>query len=53
MCFAEKTKLENVEFNKDFDFRNKNVTSISIDHHKYGLAPKGLSCVLFNNQQLR
>jgi len=24
----------------DFDFRVKGVTSISVDHHKYGMAPK-------------
>lgn len=37
----------------DFDFTVKGVTSISIDHHKYGLAPKGISCVLYSNPELR
>eukprot|EP00330_Aristerostoma_sp_ATCC50986_P010718 CAMPEP_0114593608 /NCGR_PEP_ID=MMETSP0125-20121206/15202_1 /TAXON_ID=485358 ORGANISM="Aristerostoma sp., Strain ATCC 50986" /NCGR_SAMPLE_ID=MMETSP0125 /ASSEMBLY_ACC=CAM_ASM_000245 /LENGTH=317 /DNA_ID=CAMNT_0001792957 /DNA_START=729 /DNA_END=1682 /DNA_ORIENTATION=- len=36
-----------------FDFSNPNVTSISIDPHKYGVAPKGLSVVLFKNRDLR
>ncbi len=29
------------------------VTSISCDHHKYGLAPKGSSIVMFKNKTLR
>lgn len=29
------------------------VTSISVDHHKYGLAPKGVSIVLYKNKALR
>lgn len=29
------------------------MTSISIDHHKYGLSPKGLSCIMFNSMELR
>lgn len=36
-----------------FDFRLKGVTSISVDTHKYGFAPKGNSCVLYRNNQLR
>lgn len=27
------------------NFTNPNITSISCDHHKYGLAPKGVSTV--------
>lgn len=30
----------------DFDFSVSGVTSISIDHHKYGLAPKGKSILI-------
>lgn len=30
-----------------FDFRVNGVTSISMDTHKYGCGPKGLSVVLF------
>jgi len=36
-----------------FDFRVEGVTSISVDPHKYGLAPKGVSAVLFKTVQLR
>jgi len=31
----------------EFDFRVPGVTSISCDHHKYGLAPKGVSIVSY------
>ncbi len=36
-----------------FDFRSPGVTSISVDTHKYGFAPKGNSCILYRNSQLR
>lgn len=36
-----------------FDFRQPGVTSISVDTHKYGFAPKGNSCVLYRNRQFR
>jgi len=36
-----------------FDFRLPAVTSISCDHHKYGLAPKGVSVVMFKNKIFR
>lgn len=36
-----------------FDFRSPGVTSISVDTHKYGFAPKGNSCVLYRNAKLR
>lgn len=36
-----------------FDFSVKGVTSISTDVHKYGLAPKGTSIVLYRNHELR
>lgn len=35
------------------DFRVPGVTSISIDPHKYGFGPKGLSVLLFRNQKIR
>ena len=37
----------------EFDFRLKGVTSISVDTHKYGFAPKGNSTLLYRNKQLR
>ncbi|KAK3073066.1 Dihydrosphingosine phosphate lyase, partial [Teratosphaeriaceae sp. CCFEE 6253] len=37
----------------DFDFRVPGVTSISVDTHKYGFAPKGNSVVLYRSKQLR
>eukprot|EP01135_Chromosphaera_perkinsii_P002583 Nk52_evm99s224 gene=Nk52_evmTU99s224 len=36
-----------------FDFRIPEVTSISVDTHKYGYAPKGGSCILYSNKELR
>lgn len=37
----------------DFDFRVPGVTSISVDTHKYGFAPKGNSVVLYRTAALR
>jgi len=37
----------------DFDFRLKGVTTISADTHKYGLAPKGSSVLLFESKYTR
>ncbi|KAJ6961845.1 hypothetical protein NC652_000718 [Populus alba x Populus x berolinensis] len=36
-----------------FDFSIKGVTSISVDLHKYGLALKGTSVVLYRNHDIR
>ncbi|KAF2400237.1 sphingosine-1-phosphate lyase-like protein [Trichodelitschia bisporula] len=36
-----------------FDFRLPGVTSISVDTHKYGFAPKGNSTVLYRDSSLR
>lgn len=36
-----------------FDFSVEGVTSISVDVHKYGLAPKGTSIVLYRNHDIR
>ncbi|KAF8055029.1 hypothetical protein N665_1305s0016 [Sinapis alba] len=36
-----------------FDFSVQGVTSISVDVHKYGLAPKGTSTVLYRNHEIR
>ncbi|KAL9225547.1 hypothetical protein vseg_001456 [Gypsophila vaccaria] len=36
-----------------FDFSVLGVTSISVDVHKYGLAPKGTSVVLYRNHDIR
>ncbi|CCW61600.1 unnamed protein product [Phytomonas sp. EM1] len=35
------------------DFRNRGVTSISCDTHKYGYSPKGTSTVLYRTMELR
>ncbi|EMC95100.1 hypothetical protein BAUCODRAFT_35090 [Baudoinia panamericana UAMH 10762] len=37
----------------EFDFRVPGVTSISVDTHKYGFAPKGNSVVLYRSTELR
>ncbi|KAJ5720616.1 uncharacterized protein N7483_008550 [Penicillium malachiteum] len=36
-----------------FDFRQPGVTSISVDTHKYGFAPKGNSTLLYRNSAYR
>ncbi len=36
-----------------FDFRVPGVTSISVDTHKYGYAPKGTSVILYRGLELR
>lgn len=36
-----------------FDFQLPGVTSISIDHHKYGFAPKGVSAIFYKTKELR
>lgn len=36
-----------------FDFRVAGVTSMSVDPHKYGYTPKGLSVVLYRGRSLR
>lgn len=36
-----------------YDFSVQGVTSISVDVHKYGLAPKGTSVVLYRNHEIR
>nr|CAG4644750.1 EOG090X051L [Leptodora kindtii] len=36
-----------------FDFRVDGVTSISVDTHKYGYAPKGTSIILYSNPEYR
>ena len=36
-----------------FDFSLPGVTSISIDHHKYAFAPKGVSAVFYKTKELR
>lgn len=37
----------------EFDFRLPGVTSISVDTHKYGFAPKGNSVLLYRSPELR
>jgi glutamate/tyrosine decarboxylase-like PLP-dependent enzyme len=37
----------------DFDFSVPGVTSVSMDFHKYGYAPKGASVVLYRDKELR
>ena len=37
----------------EYDFRVPGVTSISVDLHKYGYAPKGASVILYHDRALR
>ncbi len=41
---------ENVE---QFDFRVEGVTSLSMDAHKYGYTPKGVSLILFRGEEFK
>jgi glutamate/tyrosine decarboxylase-like PLP-dependent enzyme len=46
--------LEDLDYDvPGFDFRVSGVTSISLDAHKYGYAPKGCSILLYRNRSLR
>lgn len=38
---------------RPFDFSVKGVTSISVDTHKYGFAPKGSSVVIYSDEKFR
>ncbi|CAK7244380.1 MAG: Dihydrosphingosine phosphate lyase [Sporothrix thermara] len=49
VAFLEKAGFETTPF----DFRLRGVTSISVDTHKYGFAPKGNSVVLYRTASLR
>lgn len=49
VAFAERCEVKL----PPFDFRVPGVTSISCDHHKYGLAPKGVSVVMFRDSKYR
>ena len=49
IVFAKALELELPKF----DFSLDGVTSISIDHHKYGFAPKGVSAIFYKTKELR
>jgi glutamate/tyrosine decarboxylase-like PLP-dependent enzyme len=53
MCTNSMTSLQYRYPIPPFDFCVKGVTSISTDVHKYGLAPKGTSIVLYKNHEIR
>jgi sphinganine-1-phosphate aldolase len=36
-----------------FNIDRDGITSVSLDHHKFGLAPKGISNIFFKTQKLR
>jgi sphinganine-1-phosphate aldolase len=36
-----------------FSLDVEGVTSISLDHHKFGLAPKGVSTLVFKSKEMR
>jgi sphinganine-1-phosphate aldolase len=38
---------------QDGTFSNPGITTISIDPHKYGMAPKGISLLLFRNPEIK
>ena len=50
MPFAAELGVEGIV---PFDFRVEGVTSISCDHHKYGMAPKGISLCMFATAEIR
>lgn len=46
--------LEELGYNVPvFDFRIPGVTSVSLDAHKYGYSPKGVSIILYRSRKLR
>jgi sphinganine-1-phosphate aldolase len=49
ISFAESLKIDL----PPFSFKVDGVTSISIDHHKFGLAPKGVSAIFYKTKKLR
>ncbi|KAJ9450027.1 Sphingosine-1-phosphate lyase [Diplonema papillatum] len=51
IAFMEKAGIAIDE--KNWDFRNAGVTSISCDNHKYGFAPKGSSVILYQGAHYR
>jgi sphinganine-1-phosphate aldolase len=51
-CVLPFLRDEGVELPK-FDFELEGVTSISVDLHKYGFAPKGISVLLQRTRELR
>lgn len=41
------------KFKELYSLDREGVTSVSIDHHKFGLAPKGVSSVFYKTKELR
>ena len=41
------------EYKNLYSLDREGVTSISIDHHKFGLAPKGISTIFYKTSELR
>lgn len=41
------------EHQKVFNIDTEGITSVSLDHHKFGLAPKGISTIFFKTTELR
>ena len=42
-----------INLNEKCDFRNKGITSISADLHKFGKTPKGISILMFRNYEIK
>jgi sphinganine-1-phosphate aldolase len=45
--------LDDEKKNMKCDFTLKGVTSISVEYHKFGLSPLGLSVLMFKNRRIR
>lgn len=41
------------DFKDLYSLDREGITSISLDHHKFGLAPKGISTVFYKTPELR
>ncbi len=41
------------DFKDYYSMDRDGVTSISLDHHKFGLAPKGISTIFYKTRELR
>lgn len=52
-CLGGFVGLFHPDFKGLFSLDREGVTSVSLDHHKFGLAPKGVSTVFYKTPELR
>lgn len=52
-CLGGFVGLFHQEFKDLYSLDRDGVTSVSVDHHKFGLAPKGISTIFYKTRELR